>query len=87
MYVLSLLPAPISSGPVHVDWHFQPSAQLGGDAFGYYWLDPGTFIFYLMDVSGHGVGPAMHSVTVMNVSGSARCRASTSPSRRTCLRV
>jgi serine phosphatase RsbU (regulator of sigma subunit) len=67
MYVLSLLPPPISSGPVHVDWHFQPSAQLGGDAFGYYWLDPGTFIFYLMDVSGHGVGPAMHSVTVMNV--------------------
>ena len=66
-YVLSLLPPPITTGPVHVEWHFQPSTQLGGDAFGYYWLDSETVIFYLMDVSGHGVGAAMHSVTVMNV--------------------
>ena len=66
-YVLSLLPAPIASGPVHADWFFQPSTQLGGDAFGYYWLDSSTFVFYLVDVSGHGVGSAMHSVTVMNV--------------------
>ncbi|MEQ1573772.1 MAG: PP2C family protein-serine/threonine phosphatase, partial [Vicinamibacterales bacterium] len=44
-----------------------PSAQLGGDAFGYYWLDPETFVFYLIDVSGHGAGSAMHSVTVLNL--------------------
>jgi sigma-B regulation protein RsbU (phosphoserine phosphatase) len=44
-----------------------PSAQLGGDAFGYYWLDPDTFVFYLVDISGHGVGAAMHSVSVLNV--------------------
>jgi predicted component of type VI protein secretion system len=31
------------------------------------WLDPDTFVFYLFDVSGHGVGSAMHSVTVLNV--------------------
>jgi serine phosphatase RsbU (regulator of sigma subunit) len=66
-YVLSLLPAPITSGPVRVAWRFVPSAQLGGDAFGYYWLDPSTFVFYLVDVSGHGVGSAMHSVSVLNV--------------------
>ncbi len=66
-YVLSLLPAPITSGPVRVAWRFAPSAQLGGDAFGYYWLDPNTFVFYLVDVSGHGVGSAMHSVSVLNV--------------------
>lgn len=66
-YVHSLLPAPIDSGPVHTSWRFVPSAQLGGDAFGYYWLEPNTFVFYLMDVSGHGVGPAMHSVSVLNV--------------------
>ena len=66
-YVLSLLPPPITTGPAHVEWHFQPSTQLGGDAFGYYWLDSETLIFYLIDVSGHGVGAAMHSVTVMNV--------------------
>jgi serine phosphatase RsbU (regulator of sigma subunit) len=66
-YVSSLLPAPLTSGPVLAEWRFVPSTQLGGDAFGYYWLDPETFIFYLIDVSGHGVGSAMHSVTVLNV--------------------
>jgi serine phosphatase RsbU (regulator of sigma subunit) len=66
-YVHSLLPSPIDNGPVHTAWRFVPSAQLGGDAFGYYWLDPNTFVFYLMDVSGHGVGSAMHSVSVLNV--------------------
>ena len=66
-YVLSLLPPPLGSGPVRAEWRFVPSAQLGGDAFGYYWLDPATFVFYLVDVSGHGVGAAMHSVTVLNV--------------------
>jgi len=66
-YVLSLLPHPISSGSVRAEWRFVPSAQLGGDAFGYYWLDPNTFVFYLVDVSGHGVGSAMHSVSVLNV--------------------
>ena len=63
----SLLPAPLVTGPVLADWRFVPSAQLGGDAFGYYWLTPDTFVFYLIDVSGHGVGSAMHSVTVLNV--------------------
>ena len=66
-YVQSLLPAPIRTGPVLAEWSFVPSSQLGGDAFGYYWLDPTTFVFYLLDVSGHGVGSAMHSVTVLNV--------------------
>jgi phosphoserine phosphatase RsbU/P len=66
-YVSSLLPAPLTTGPVLAEWRFVPSTQLGGDAFGYHWLDPGTFVFYLIDVSGHGVGSAMHSVTVLNV--------------------
>jgi serine phosphatase RsbU (regulator of sigma subunit) len=66
-YVLSLLPAPITAGAVLTEWRFVPSTQLGGDAFGYYWLDPDTFVFYLVDISGHGAGSAMHSVTVLNV--------------------
>jgi serine phosphatase RsbU (regulator of sigma subunit) len=66
-YVFALLPEPITSGLVLADWRFVPSTQLGGDAFGYYWLDPHTFAFYLLDVSGHGAGSAMHSVTVLNV--------------------
>jgi hypothetical protein len=66
-YVRSLLPPPLSDGPIHAEWMFQPSARLGGDAFGYDRLDAQTFAIYLLDVCGHGVGAAMHSVSVLNV--------------------
>ena len=66
-YVRSLLPPPISSGAVTTDWHAAPSAELGGDIFGYHWLDSGRFAFYLIDVCGHGVGAALHSVSVSNL--------------------
>lgn len=66
-YVQSLLPRPIEDGPLRTDWVFQPSAQLGGDVFGYQQLDEHAFAGYLVDVSGHGVGAAMHGVSVMNV--------------------
>lgn len=66
-YVLALLPAPIRNGPVRTDWFYLPSSQLGGDAFGYYQLNEDSFVGYLVDVSGHGVGAAMHAVSVMNV--------------------
>jgi serine phosphatase RsbU (regulator of sigma subunit) len=46
---------------------YQPSAKLGGDAFGYGPLADDLFVVYLMDVSGHGASAAMHSVTVMNL--------------------
>src|SRR5262249_23568628 len=48
------------------DWRFAPSTQLGGDAFGYHWLDENHFTFFLLDVSGHGVGAALLSVSVLN---------------------
>ena len=40
---------------------------MGGDAFGYHMLDEDHFAIYLTDVSGHGVGAALLSVSVMNV--------------------
>ena len=43
-----------------------PSASLGGDAFGYHWLDEDHFAVYLLDVSGHGVGSALLGVSVLN---------------------
>jgi serine phosphatase RsbU (regulator of sigma subunit) len=64
-YVQSLLPQPLHSGPVRVDWHFQPSTQVGGDVFGYHQLDENRLVLYLVDVSGHGVGAAMHGVAVL----------------------
>jgi phosphoserine phosphatase RsbU/P len=64
-YVKSLLPAPLS-GPVQGEWCFQPSEQLGGDAFGYHWIDEDHLAIYLLDVCGHGVGAALLSVAVLN---------------------
>ena len=66
-YVRSLLPAPIDAGPLRTDWVLQPSAKLGGDLFGYHYIDDHTFAIYLLDVTGHGTGAAMHAVSVMNV--------------------
>lgn len=65
-YVQSLLPAPLD-GEVRVHWRFQPSAELGGDIFGYHWLTEDRLAVYLVDVSGHGVGAALLSVSVLNV--------------------
>ena len=65
-YVKSMLPKPINEGPVNTDWRFFPSTSLGGDAFGYHWIDEDHFAIYLLDVSGHGVGAALLSVSVMN---------------------
>jgi len=66
-YVMSLIPPPITEGPIRTEWVLLPSARLGGDVFGYRFLDPDRFAIYLLDVSGHGAGPAMHAVSVINV--------------------
>ncbi len=65
-YVKSLLPERLKKGLIKTDWRFVPSAELGGDSFGYHWLDDDHFAFYLLDVSGHGVGAALLSVSAMN---------------------
>ena len=65
-YVYSLLPEKLTKGDIRTDWRFVPSAELGGDTFGYDWIDPDHFAFYLLDVSGHGVGAALLSVSALN---------------------
>ena len=65
-YVTSLLPAPLTDD-VRTAWRYIPSTQLGGDSFGYHWLDAEHFAMYLLDVCGHGVGAALLAVSVMHV--------------------
>jgi serine phosphatase RsbU (regulator of sigma subunit) len=72
-YVRSLLPPPQST-PFSADWRFIPSADLGGDAFGYHWIDTEHFALYLLDVCGHGVGPSLLSVAVLHLLRSASLR-------------
>jgi serine phosphatase RsbU (regulator of sigma subunit) len=68
-YVQSLIPVPLTEGPIRTEWILLPSARLGGDVFGYHQLDERTFAIFLLDVSGHGTGAAMHAVSVTNVLG------------------
>ena len=65
-YVRSMLPDPLSN-EFHTDWKFIPSMQLGGDSFGYHWLDEDHLAIFLLDVTGHGVGAALLSVSVLHV--------------------
>jgi sigma-B regulation protein RsbU (phosphoserine phosphatase) len=65
-YVRSLLPPPQQIDQVAADWRFIPSAELGGDAFGYHKLDDEHVAVYLLDVCGHGVGAALLSVSALN---------------------
>lgn len=66
-YVRNLLPPPVAEGLIRTEWVFTPSAQLGGDALGYHWIDRDRFALYLLDVCDHGVGPALLSVSALNV--------------------
>jgi sigma-B regulation protein RsbU (phosphoserine phosphatase) len=65
-YVKSLLPSKLE-GEVQIDRSFVPSTQLGGDMFGYHWLDSDHLAVYLLDVSGHGVGSSLLAVSVNNL--------------------
>lgn len=65
-YVRAVLPSKLSA-PVATDWIFEASSQLGGDSFGYHWIDDDHLALYLLDVCGHGVGAALLSVSVVNV--------------------
>jgi len=65
-YVRSLIPSPQDLTGMHADWRFIPSADLGGDAFGYHALDDNCTAVYLLDVCGHGLGAALLSVSALN---------------------
>lgn len=65
-YVKAMLPPTLTDGPIIVDWIYEPSAKLGGDAFGYGSLAEDLYVGYLVDVAGHGAGAAMHAVAIMN---------------------
>ena len=65
-YVVSTLPPPMRE-PFEISWAYDPSTELGGDSFGYHWIDDSHFAIYLLDVCGHGVGAALLSVAAINV--------------------
>lgn len=65
-YVASILPGELQ-GPVRVSSRYLPSQELAGDIFDYRWIDDDHLFVYLIDVSGHGVSPALLSVSIHNM--------------------
>ncbi|MDB9525275.1 SpoIIE family protein phosphatase [Oscillatoria sp. CS-180] len=65
-YVRSLLPTNLTE-KVPINARFIPSRMLGGDCYDFYWLDPDYLVMYVLDVSGHGLGSALLSTSVLNM--------------------
>lgn len=65
-YVRSLLPSPMDGPDIQTAWEFLPCSSLGGDAFGYFYLDDEHLALFLLDVCNHGVGSALLSVSALN---------------------
>ena len=72
-YMESLLPQPINDR-VKTNWEYIPSHQLGGDGFGYQWLDDDHFALYLLDVCGHGVGSTLLAASACDLLNQAQLR-------------
>ena len=65
-YMSSIMPQGLT-GKVDVASRYLPSRELGGDCFDYTWIDDDHLLVYLIDVSGHGLEPALLSVSVHNM--------------------
>lgn len=65
-YVRSILP-PDLAAPVEISSRYLPALDLGGDGFQFRWLDDDHLKVYLVDASGHGVRPALLSMSAYNV--------------------
>ena len=65
-YLSSIMPRGLV-GKVSVSSRYLPSRELGGDSFDYRWIDDDHLLVYLIDVSGHGLAPALLSVSLHNM--------------------
>lgn len=76
-YVYQFLPAREVGidEPVHIDYQFIASSRLGGDLLGYHAIDEDHQAFWLLDVTGHGVGASLLSVSAGNAIRSGQLNA------------
>ena len=65
-YVRLMLPPPLDGEEI-IDWQFHPSTHLGGDGLGYRRINDDLIAFYILDVTGHGLGSALLAVTALEL--------------------
>lgn len=63
---LSVLPEPLSNDELKIAWLFKPAIFVGGDTFNYFSVSPDLFVFFSIDISGHGVSSAMISMSLQS---------------------
>jgi len=66
-YMRALFPAPLTDAHLRADSLYISCTALGGDSFGYHWIDDDHFAMFVLDVCGHGVGAALLSASAVNV--------------------
>jgi serine phosphatase RsbU (regulator of sigma subunit) len=72
-YVRRMLPPPLIDVE-KLEWHFEPSAHLGGDGLGYRRIDEDRVALYMIDMTGHGLGSALLAVTALEFLRSRQVR-------------
>lgn len=60
----SVLPEPLQDGPLKTAWLYRPAVFVGGDTFNYFSVEPDLYVFFCIDISGHGVSSAMVSMSL-----------------------
>ncbi len=65
-YMASIMPSGLT-GQIDISSLYLPSRELGGDCFEYRWIDDDHLVVYLLDVSGHGLEPALLAASLQNV--------------------
>ena len=71
-FVLSLLPEPREIVPgIHLDWQYLPSSKLGGDLFQVTPWGTDHLGIMILDMSGHGMGPALRAISLSMIFQSA----------------
>ncbi|MFI4860749.1 MAG: PP2C family protein-serine/threonine phosphatase [Phycisphaerales bacterium JB063] len=77
VYVRSFLPERLVGldDAIRVDYQFLESSQLGGDLLGYETIDDDHLAIWLLDVTGHGVGATLLSISVGNTLRNGTLRA------------
>ena len=63
---LKLLPSPLDSEYIKTSWLYKSVVSIGGDTFNYFSPSKDIFVFFSIDVSGHGISSAMLSMSLQS---------------------
>ncbi|WP_017756271.1 SpoIIE family protein phosphatase [Calidifontibacillus oryziterrae] len=63
----SVLSKPLKNDHIDIDGVYLPSAQLAGDMYAWYQINPGKYGVILFDIMGHGVASSLVSMSIRSL--------------------